>query len=783
VKVLLSILRDFAPIPGGPATVEEALNRLGMAVEERTDLGGAVEGVVTARVLRTESHPDAAKVTRVWVDTGDGHQHHIWCGARNMGPGDVVPLALPGTALPDGRTIGTRAILGIPSEGMLCSGSEIGLDDGVDGLLILPADTPLGLPLAEALSQASDVLFDLDLTRNRPDCWGHLGVARDLAAHFDVPVHGPSTVDVDFAAGDGAVGVAVPVQIASDTACGMFSCTRITGLRVMQSSPRVREVLSRLGMRPINNVVDASNLVMLEYNQPNHAYDAAKVGGLSVRNAREGEMLVTLDGVERTLDSRDMLICDGEDVAIGLAGVMGGLDSEVTESTTEVMLEIAWFDPDTVRFTAARHGLRSEASLRFERGVDPGGVPAAVGRFLAIIRETCPEADAVGGVHSVVSDRLPIATPIELRSSTLERTLGVVPVAAEAAATLGAIGFACSGDAYPLAVVPPSFRPDCAEEIDLVEELARHIGYERLGRRQVQSPAHGHLSSFQKRRRLLRQVLLGLGLDEAMPSPFLAPGDLALCGLPESDVLRVANPLVAEESILRPSLRPGLLKALAYNVSHRAERIALWEIGHVYPPGDGQLPDEAEWLCVMVVGAEADEAVRQWNVVSDALGIGAQISQGTPPEGLHASRSAALTRGKSVIGHVGQVAPKVLREHGLELPVSLLEMNLSVVLAEEPKVVMARPLNLYPSSDVDLSFVLSADHRVGDIHRALRQAAGPLAVTVDLIDSYRSSEIGRSVTFRIRLQKSDGTLADSDIAKARDAMVAAAQKSGAALRA
>lgn len=598
-----------------------------------------------------------------------------------------------------------------------------------------------------------------------------------MAAHFGKPLLGQSST-VELSVGRSAV----PVTIHDPHGCGMFSCVRITDIVVGPSPPHVRERLRRLGMRAINNVVDASNLVMLELNQPNHAYDAARVSGFRVRTAVAGEELVTLDGVSRSLDANDLLICDQADRPVGLAGVMGGLDSEVTATTTAILLEIAWFAPDPVRFTATRHHLRSEASARFERGVDPEGAAPAAKRFLEIVRETCPGASFAGALECIQTAGLPSRDEVILSDRTIRRTLGVSPEAAKCVSLLSSIGFECRGSEYPFSVRPPAYRPDCVEEIDLVEEIARHLGYETFERRLGRAPGHGHLSPLQARRRLLRQALVGLGLDEAMPNPFLAPGDLARCGLSESEVLRISNPLVAEESVLRTSLRPGLLSAVAHNISHRATRIALWEIGHVYPPGRGQLPDEAEWLCSMVVGADASEALRQWATVADALGVGAQLSQNGPLDGLHPTRSAALTRGKKVIGHVGQIGPRVLREYGIAETVSLFELDLSTVLAEEPKIVMARPLNRHPSSDIDLSFRLGDEVRAGDVARALRQTGGSAVVAVDLLDSYRSPEVGRSLTFRIRLQKTDGTLSEGDIAEIRGSLVQGALKVGASLR-
>ncbi len=781
MKVLLSILREMADIPTDPTVVAAAMDSLGMAVESVDVTGRPVDGVVTAKILRTEKHPDAAKVTRCWVDAGDGVERHVWCGATNMGPGDVVPLATLGTVMPDGREISRRGILGIESEGMLCSPVEIGIAQDSDGLLILDPSTPLGRDPFEVLGIEHDVVFDLDLTRNRPDCWGHMGVARDLAAHFKAQLRGPRLGPL---AGD--VSTAVPVRIDAPDACGMFSVWSVTGVKVTASPAWVVRRLGLLGMRSINNVVDASNLTMLETNQPNHAYDASVVTSFVIRTATPGESITTLDGVERRLDPDDLLVCDGvTGEPVGIAGVMGDAHSEITQATTAISLEIAWFAPDPVRFAAQRHGLRTEASIRFERGVDTHGQETAARRFLEILRETCPEAALHASATIETTSGLPVAPSISFTAAHASRVLGVSVATETVREVLASIGFTVEGD-ETLSVVPPSWRPDCTIAADLVEEVARHIGYDTVGKTMPKSPVHGRLSPFQIRRRVVRQVMSGLGVDEAMPSPFLAPGDLQRVGLDEDGTLRLANPLVAEESVLRTSLRPGLLSAVQKNLAHRLERVSLFEIGRVYPRGSGPLPDECEWLCVVVAGGEVETAVEQWVTLADALSVGALVDQARVPAGFHAGRSASLTRGKRVIGNVGQIDPVVLHRLGIGVPVSCLEVDLSVVLAENPKPAVARDVNRLPSSDLDLSFVAADSLAAQDLSRSLRQAAGKTLVSLVLFDVYRGEHVGegrRSLTFRLRLQGASATLTDAEIAGVRDACVSAAAKLGAVLRA
>jgi len=787
VKILLSWLNEFAHFAEPDdeeaiAALAADLTSLGLAVEEVLPVGRGVEGVVSARVVRVETHPDAAKVRRVWVDAGDGAERHVWCGASNMSAGDLVPLATLGTAMPDGRTIERRGILGIDSEGMLCSGAELGVDDDGSGILLLDPSADAGLPYAEVLGSRPDVLFDLDVTRNRPDCWSHLGVARDLASRRGLEIQIPTTDD----AREGEIRT-VPVEILADDRCARFTTTVLSGVRVTESPGWIRQRLLAAGMRPINNVVDVSNLVMLELGQPNHAYDLDRLAGASirVRLAAEGETLTTLDGVERVLSSADLLICDGEDRPIGLGGVMGGLDSEISSSTTVVALETAWFAPRGVMETAARHGLRSEASARYERGVDPYVIDAAVSRFVSLLAESCPDLVAHAGGSDVRTGALPDQhRATEVRSSVLDRVLGTSLDMGRVARLLASIGFDSVEVDGGLKVSLPSWRPDCVSEIDVVEEVARLHGYENIARTVPRADVFGHLSPAQRRRRRVREVLVGLGISEAMPNPFLAPGDLQRAGI-TGPHLSITNPLAVEESALRTSLRPGLLKAVAYNESHRREGVALFEIGHTYPPAESELPDEREVLAVMLAGREAPDAVAVWDEICATLGVGAQLDQSEPGEGMHPTRSATLRAGRDVLGVVGEVHPSVLTAFEVTERVAVLEVRLDVLLERSEKIATASPVARTPSSDLDLAFVLDDEVPAERLTKALRQGAGTRLVSIELFDVFRGDSLGadrRSLAYRLRLQDPSGSLTEGDIAEIRGACIEGAERVGAVLR-
>jgi len=783
MKVLLSWLNEFADFSDDVDVLVDELTALGMPVEETIFAGTKVPGVVVAQVLRTERHPDAEKVHRVYLTTDGSNQLHVWCGAFNMKAGDKVPLAKLGTRMPDGREILRRGILGIDSEGMCCSAQELDLNDDHGGILILPADLPLGADVFDALGVTTDIVFDLDLTRNRPDCWGHMGVARDLAARLRRPVGTDSVGESSHPLHP------LSIDIPDEASCGRFTATVVKNIRVTQSPQWLQDRIARSGMRPINNIVDASNYVMLERNQPTHAYDLRSVeSGFRVRFAKVGETLVTLDGATRELHGADIVIANGADVAVGLGGVMGGLDSEVVGSTTAIALEVAWFPPDTVNESAARHGLRSEASARFERGADPWGLEAGAWRFIEILRLTCPNLEVHGAPQVTVNGACPPpSTDVVLRLAQVERILGVPLTSRQVADLIEPIGYRCAGEGTKITVSIPSWRPDSTSEIDVIEEVARHYGYEALGKSVPNSTVHGRLSGVQQRRRLVHSVLTEGGWSEAMPNPFLDPGAAKLAGVDDALQLAILNPLVAEESMLRVSLRPGLLRSLAYNQSHRVEGIHLYEVGHVYPRGANALPDEEEMLCVMSLDETDGElaALRSWSLLVDALSFGAQIDAKSTPPGYHPGRSATLRRGKQVIGAMGELSPVVLRNHGVAGRVSCLELSLGVVLREEPKPVAAKVVSRFPSSDIDLAFVVAESVAAADIHRGLKSAAGNLAVSLELFDVYRGKGVqegARSLAYRLRLQAPDRTLTDDEVAGIRAKCIAAAEKLGARLR-
>lgn len=813
MKVLLSWLREFAPIEGDPDQIAAQLTELGMELESVVHLGEGLAGIVVARVLEVREHPDADRIRLVDVDTGDGNALQICCGASNMAAGDLVPLATIGTVMPGGMEIARRKMRGQESNGMLCSAREMELGDDHAGILILPADLEPGTPITEALGVHADVAYEFDALPNRPDTLSVLGVARDLAAHqrvpFEVPLFDPTESGADASA-------SCSVQIHAPDLCGRFLVRVLSGIEVGPSPRWMAQRLIAAGMRPINNVVDVSNYVMLELGQPNHTYDLAMVpdGALATRWARPGETLVTLDGVERTLEDADGVIVDAEDRPIGLAGVMGGASTEISERTTDVLVEAAWWNPAAIAATSARLNLHSEASLRFKRGVDPEIAPLAARRVAQLLEET-----AAASLHpGSVSDEgdLPERIDIHVRSDRANGLLGVSLAPDEMAALIEPIGYRCERAGDDLVVTVPTWRPDSTIEVDVIEEIGRHHGFSRIPKTVPASPHTGELTPRQRDRRALRRELLGAGLSEAMPMPFLAPGDLERCGLPAGGLV-LANPLAAEESILRTSLLPGLVATIAYNESHRQDGAALFELGRVFDLGGrGVLTDvndsalagrvlsgESEHLAAVLAGAEAPAAVElverllrvvgRWYPPDAALlapalaeAVAARIVNAVVP-GLHPGRSARVVVGEAEVGAVGEIDPGVLGEYGITERVAWLQLDLTTLLSLPSSVPQARPVSRFPSSDIDLAFVVDEQVPADEVRRTLLTGATVvLPVTVELFDVFRSEQLGqgrKSLAFRLRFQEPDRTLTDAEVADARDQLIeAAAAHHGAVLR-
>jgi phenylalanyl-tRNA synthetase beta chain len=618
-----------------------------------------------------------------------------------------------------------------------------------------------------------DVLYDLEINPNRPDAMSVAGVARDLAARLRLPftLPDPSPAAVPAERID-----SVTVEILAPERCGRFEARVLRHVTVGPGDPKLASRLALVGMRSINNVVDVSNYVMLELGQPSHPYDLAKVAGpgFRVRLAQDGERCTTLDGVERTFTPDDLLICDGADVPVGLGGIMGGADSDIDASTSDVLLEMAWFEPIGIVKSSRRHKLRSEASARFEKGCDPEVVDLAMRRFADLL------GSAVEDRAAVATGQLPERSPVRLRAARVTRLLGTELDAQRMAELLDPIGFTTTGAGEDLDVEIPSWRYDSETEIDVIEEVARHHGYTALGRTLPRGSATGGLSPRQAERRALRALLVGRGLTEAMPMPFLAPGELARCGLPDEGIT-IANPLVAEQSVLRTALLPGLVGAVAYNWSHRNHGVRLFEIGHTFnrPSSHAaELPDERECLGAALAGSDATEAVHLWHFVAEELDLhDARIENGSVP-GFHPTRAARLVVGGTAVGAVGEIDPVVLDAHGIGERVGYLEVDLDTLLGLPHGEHLYRAFSLFPSSDIDLAFEVDDDVPASAVEDTIRKAGGDLLWSVRLFDVYRGQGVAdgrRSLAYTLRLQAADRTLTDAEVADVRQQIIDAVQ--------
>ncbi len=794
MRVPLSWLREFTPIEAEPAGLVETFADLGLEVDGLEVLGEGLDGIVVAEVLETAPHPDADRIQLVQVDMGDGNALQVCCGAFNMVAGDLVPLATVGTTMPGGMEIAARKMRGQVSNGMLCSASELGLSEDHEGILVLPGGTALGAPVTEALGIHSEVVFDLDVLPNRPDALSIYGIARDLSARLGLPLRSPdpsieeSGVDVSDLAG---------VEIIDPTLCGRFVARVLSGVSMGESPAWMAQRLVAAGMRPINSVVDVSNYVMLELGQPNHTYDLAKVAGssLRVRRARSGETVETLDGVVRTLIDTDGVIADGEDVAIGIAGVMGGASTEISDGTTDVLLELAWWDPMSIAVSSARLNLHSEASLRFKRGGDPQIAPLAALRFAELL-SGIGNAELHPGSLDERGD-LPATEPVTVRTERVNLVLGTELSRDEVADLIEPIGFTSEAHGGDLQVAIPSWRFDSTAEVDVIEEVGRMFGLSRITRTVPTSPKGGSLSPTQQRRRRIRAAFVGAGLSEAMPLPFLAPGDLERCGLGAGG-LKLANPLAAEESVLRTSPRPGLLAAVAYNAARRTEGVSLFEIGRLFGPGElivdvdasaeaGRvLTGEREFAAAILAGSVAADAVGLMELVLHAAAAGPVALRSEELPGLHPGRGAIVEVAGVEVGAVGEIDPAVATAFDISERVAWLELDLGHLLSIPQMAARVRPVSRFPSSDIDLAFVVEEQVPSAAVATTIRATGGGLAQAVDLFDVFRSDSLGegrRSLAYRIRFCADDRTLTDAEVAELRTAIIAEVETThGATLR-
>ncbi|MFM9696492.1 phenylalanine--tRNA ligase subunit beta [Streptomyces europaeiscabiei] len=836
MRVPLSWLREYVDLPATQTgrDVQAKLISAGLEVETVEQLGDGLKGpLVVGQVLTIEELTEFKKPIRfctvdVSTANGTGEPQEIVCGARNFAVGDKVVVVLPGAELPGGFAISARKTYGRNSHGMICSSDELGMgDDGTKGIIVLPPETEVGKDAVELLELVDEVL-DIAVTANRGDCLSIRGVARETAIAYGLPLRDPALLDVP---GPNAFGH--PVQVSDPLGCDRFTARTVTGLDPEARSPIwLKRRLQKVGMRPISLAVDITNYVMMELGQPLHAYDRSLVQGtIGVRRAEEGEKIVTLDGVTRKLHAEDLVITD-ERGPIGLAGVMGGADTEIADhedvanASTDVVIEAAHFDQVAIARTARRHKLSSEASRRFERGVDPLAAAAAAQRTVDLL-VLLAGGTADAGVTEVTAPSAPHT--ITVPANHPDKVAGVDYGRETVVRRLQEVGCDVYGQ-DDLIVTVPSWRPDLTEVNDLAEEVIRLEGYENLPSTLPKPPSGRGLTHRQRLHRRVGRALAGAGYVEAPNYPFIGEQVFDQLGLDADDparrVVKLTNPLNDEEPALRTSLLPGLLGALRRNDGRGSHDLALFETGLVFlpraeqrvavaPPVDRRptdeeiatlnaaLPEQPRHVAVVVAGAR--EQAGWWGKGrpadwADTIEAGRAVAREAGAELVvrkgqygpwHPGRCAefvvVVDGTERVVGHAGELHPRVLKALGLPARTAAMEIDVDALEQVGDSTPQAPRISSFPVATQDVALVVDAFVPHADVEAALREGAGDLLEGIRLFDVYENAEqLGdgrKSLAYALRFRAGDRTLTVDEASAARDAAVAlAGERTGAVLR-
>src|SRR3954451_24971035 len=796
--------------------VAERLTAAGLQVEKVDELGADIASVVVARVLEVEELAGFKKPIR-WVTLTDGDgERQVICGATNFVAGDVVAYARPPALLPGGFRVDKRPAYGRESDGMICSARELGIGDDHTGILVLDDQLQLGSDVVDAMGLRDDVL-DIAVNPDRGYALSVRGIAREVGIAFGAHFRDPADVDVPAADGSG-----YPVRIDDPTGCDRYVARVVTGLDVKATSPAwLQRRLTLAGMRPISLAVDVTNHVMLDLGQPLHAFDRAKLSGdIVVRRAGAGERIRTLDDVDRRLHDADVVITD-DSGPIAIAGVMGGASTEISASTTDVVLEAAHFDPVSIAYTSRRHRLPSEASRRFERGVDDALAPAAAAVAVQLLGEL-GAATAEAGVTDV--DKRPARPVIVLDPSLPGRLVGVPYTHQVVQRRLADVGCSVAG-ADPLEVTAPSWRPDLRRPVDLVEEVARLEGYDALPSTVPAAPAGSGLTRSQRQRRAVGRAMAAAGYAEVLTYPFVSMEGGGAQWLDESDdrrpTVRLANPVSEEEPYLRAMLLPGQLSTLARNIARGQTDVAVFEVGTVFrgAPVAGAMPElragqrpsvedlarleealpaQPTHLAVALSGdrepggwwgagrrAGWPDAVEAARIAARAVDVALAVAA-TELAPWHPGRCAELSVAGRVVGHAGELHPRVVEALSLPARTCAAELDLLAVLASAPDLVPSPPMSAYPPATLDVAVVVDASVPAAEVTDALADGAGPLLESLRLFDVYTGPPLGegeKSLAFALRLRAPDRTLTAEEATALRDAAVAeAARRCGAVLR-
>jgi phenylalanyl-tRNA synthetase beta chain len=797
MKVSVEWLSEFvSPLPA-PEELARRLTRAGFEVEGMERPAEALRGVVVARIAAAAPHPGAEKLTVTQVEAG-GERLQIVCGAKNFQVGDLVPLAMVGTTLPGGPTIQRASLRGVESHGMLCSGKELGLSDDASGLLILPGDLVPGTPLASALGLEDSVL-EVNVTPNRGDALSHLGVGREAAAVLRVPLKRKLRVPAESGA---PVSDAIRIEIADPVGCPRFTARVLEGVRIGPSPAWLRRRLERCGVRSISNVVDVTNYVMLELGQPMHSFDLDRIQGglLRVRRAREGEPLTTLDGKQRTLVADDLVI---EDVrgAQSLAGTMGGADTEVSEKTTRVLLEAANWDPGTIRRMARRHQLHSEASYRFERGVDRTVLPEVLDHGAALMAELSGATVRRGRIDLHPRPAEPPLVP--LGAGDVQGLLGAPVPEEEVRAVLSSLGFAAEGAGHWRV---PGWRNDVERPEDLVEEVARIRGYEHIP--SVLPASSGSLTpepAWVEVDRRIRGALSGAGFDEVVnysfvdPAvlPWITPRAVEKLGTPVKAVT-LKNPLTPQQAVMRTSLLASLLPNVASNLRQQPQSLRLYEIGRAYlgdPHGGNDLRPVAEERLHVAGVLWGRRDPRGWtakddsNDFADAKGAVEAILSALAADELtcrvarvapfHPRATAEARVGEVVLGWIGELHPLVAEKMELPPGVFAFEVDFGALEKVARLSPQFRPLPRYPAVLRDLAVVVPVSMQAAEVREVIREVGQPLVEDAALFDVYTGTPLPvgqKNLAFALTYRSAERTLRDDEVHEAHGRIVEEVQR-------
>lgn len=812
MKVSYDWLSTMVELPEDPSELSREFIRTGTEVEAIETVGEAFDHVVTAQVLSKTAHPDSDHLWVCSVDVGannvdaEGNPEplQIVCGAQNFNEGDHIVTAMVGAVLPGDVKIKKGKLRGVVSMGMNCSARELGLSSDHEGIWILPQDAPVGMPLSQYLG-SSDVVLDCEITPNRPDCLSMIGIAREVGAIYDrdFSVELPQVREEFGASAEDTVSV----ELLDEGLCDRYVARVVRNVKVGPSPDWLVQRLNACGVRTHNNVVDITNYVMMLTGQPLHAFDLSAFEerdgkrAVAVRAAHEGEQFRTLDDVERTLSAGMGLIATGEAGAtpVALAGVMGGMDSEVTDATVDVLIESACFNAGRTSHTSRDLALISDASIRFERQVDETGCVDVANIACALIEDLAGGAVAPGCVDVYPAPRT--VEPVTLRLARVHAICGAAIEPAFIEKTLGRLGctVACAGEGEDLVytVTPPTFRPDLPREIDLIEEILRIWG---MGRVEATIPAaKNHIGGLTREQRLTRkvgQVLRSCGLNETMNFSFAAPGDLERIGMTAEGrgcAVELMNPLVAEQTEMRRSLIPGLLQSVEFNITHSTANVQLYEIGTLFfGRENASAPKEREAVAGVMSGAMGDVT---WNYKPmplrffDGKGVVEELLEqlripkvrfreatGDAYAFLQPGRCAEVLSGGTVLGWVGEIHPDAREAYGIDIPVVAFELNLDAMLAAAGTQEAYREFSQFPSVEHDLAIVVNEDVTCEDLERRLRSAGGKLLVGVRLFDVYRDPvRVGagkKSMAFALTYRADDHTLTSEEVEKAHSKLVA-----------